>query len=107
MTIRYKDVKDHTYAGEFFDAFSEQVRNGPLHHSELGGSEVRSLLDTCEFQSAVQKEFGHWPFAYGIKRYSQDAMHNFSRKFALCSKALFISEDTTPEDCAEIFKALD
>eukprot|EP00973_Karenia_brevis_P077583 10781199-Karenia_brevis.AAC.1 len=97
-----KDVKEHAYSNRLSDIFVDFLSHGPLSTSH-----VKSLLDTSEnFAEAVEGEFGHWPFAYGMKRRHKEAIDTFATKFARCSEIPWLTEHANPSKCEAIFEAL-
>eukprot|EP00973_Karenia_brevis_P095915 12429757-Karenia_brevis.AAC.2 len=102
IKINMKDAQEHAYSSRLFSIFIDFLSRGPLC-----ASHVKSLLETSEdFAEAVECEFGHWPFAHGMKRCHKEAMDAFATKFARCSEAPWLTEHADPSKCESIFEAL-
>eukprot|EP00973_Karenia_brevis_P027737 3822759-Karenia_brevis.AAC.1 len=90
MKIKLQDIQDHAYNGRIFTIFVNFLCNGPINaHC------VQALLQESEdFEGTVREEFGHWPFAYGLKRRHKEAMSAFATIFARCSEAPWTTTET-------------
>eukprot|EP00973_Karenia_brevis_P017297 2373290-Karenia_brevis.AAC.1 len=64
------------------------------------------LKESEEFQEAVRNEFGHWPFAYGLKRRHKEALAAFATTFARCSEAPWTTRKGNDSRFEIIFEAL-
>eukprot|EP00973_Karenia_brevis_P096299 12431465-Karenia_brevis.AAC.2 len=102
MKIKVKDVQDHPYNGQIFSIFVNFFRHGPIT-----AGRVISLLETSDdFAVAVEDEFGHWPFAYGMRRRHKEARDAFSTTFARCSEAPWLTEEADSNKCESILESL-
>ena len=60
-----------------------------------------------EFEMAIKKEYGQWPFAYGVDSRSKGAMESFSRIFAHGTSASFLRDDFNEKaDLESMYKSI-
>eukprot|EP00973_Karenia_brevis_P095311 12426759-Karenia_brevis.AAC.1 len=92
--IKAYEVRLHDYIPNFRAVFEEftKARCVPASVVENWLDHVSLGRYNKDFEEAVRREYGYWPFAYGCRNFERLAIHSFSRSFAYCTEAPFVYE---------------
>jgi len=92
--IKAASISEHAYTAEFYDDFWKFTRGAQVPAVRIEAWLDRNALESYwqDFEKAVEKEYGAWPFTYGVIAWDKSAVSTFSRKFSACTDAFFVDE---------------
>lgn len=107
--IKASEIADHEYIGEFFDVFFKFTNGAHVPPARVEAWLNRNSLESYrpDFERAVRKEYGEWPFAYGVRCWEECALPVFSCMFSTCTDALYVAGTERKEILEEAYTSAD
>jgi len=104
--IKFEDIDSYEYTDEFYAVFANFCHHSPVNRRYVLSRLDRSSLETYDetFDKAVAKQFGPWPFAYGVM--PRAGIEMFASIFADASKIYIASPYTAPAHLEATFLAM-
>ncbi len=106
--IKAAEISDHDYTGEFHDVFFKFTKG-----AHVPAACVEAWLDRWsfvnyrpDFEAAMEKEYGAWPFAYGVQTWEKWAVSTFAQIFSTCTDTLFVCEGDNQDSLEKMYTSV-